>query len=48
MPCRLSLPHDVGGAVVNGSEGCGKMVWACDSRHDTGMACFGNLQEKFV
>ncbi len=46
MRCRLSLPHDVGGAAVNGSEGCGKMP--CDSRHDTGMACFGNLQEKFV
>jgi hypothetical protein len=25
-----------------------KMVCACDSRHDTGMAFFGNLQEKFV
>ena len=25
MPCRLRLPHDVGGAAVNGLEGCGKM-----------------------
>ena len=48
MRCRLSLRHDVGGAAVNGSEGCGTMVCACDSRHDTGMAFFGNLQEKFV
>jgi hypothetical protein len=48
MPCRLSLPYDVGGAAVNGSEDCGKMVWGYDSCHDTGMACFGNLREKFV
>jgi hypothetical protein len=48
MRCRLSLPHDLVGNAVNGSEGCGKMVRACDSRHDTGMALFGNLREKFV
>ena len=48
MPCRLSLSHDVAGAAINGSEGCGKIVRARDSRQYTGTACFGNLQEKFV
>jgi len=48
MRCRLSLPHNLGGIAVNGSEGCGKMVCARDSRHDTGMAFFGKLREKFV
>src|SRR5208337_1156363 len=47
MRCRLSLRHDVAGAV-NESEGYGKMLCACDSCQDTGTAFFGNLQEKFI